>query len=103
MGGNILIAIVLASYVPELFPTSVRMTGSSVANAFSRAGTILSPYLIAYLFTHGGQHAVFWFSFALYMIMAITILVLGSETKKLSLEDIEQKEILVNESASHSM
>ena len=103
MGGNILIAIILASYVPELFPTSIRMTGSSVANAFSRAGTILSPYLIAYLFTHGGQHAVFWFSFALYIIMAITILVLGSETKKLSLEDIEKKEILVHESASHSM
>ncbi|MEH7419226.1 MFS transporter [Neobacillus drentensis] len=103
MGGNILIAIILASYVPELFPTSVRMTGSSVANAFSRAGTILSPYLIAYLFTHGGQHSVFWFSFALYIIMAITILVLGSETKKLSLEDIEKKEILINESASHSM
>jgi MFS transporter, putative metabolite:H+ symporter len=104
MGGNILIAIILASYVPELFPTSIRMTGSSVANAFSRAGTIVSPYLIAYLFTHGGQHAVFWFSFALYIIMAISILLLGSETKRLSLEDIERKEILgTSESATQSM
>ncbi|WCK55256.1 MFS transporter [Aneurinibacillus sp. Ricciae_BoGa-3] len=96
MGGNILIAVILASYIPELFPTSIRMTGSSLANAFGRAGTIVSPYLIAYLFTHGGQNAVFWSSCAMYVIMALAILFLGRETKQMSLEEIEKEEIMDN-------
>ncbi|WP_051663063.1 MFS transporter [Alicyclobacillus macrosporangiidus] len=91
-GGNILIAIILASYIPEMFPTSVRMAGSSLANAFGRAGTIVSPYMIAYLFQRGGQYAVFWTSFAMYLVMAACILWLGLETKKKSLEEIEQEE-----------
>jgi putative MFS transporter len=91
-GGNILIAIILASYIPEMFPTSVRMAGSSLANAFGRAGTIVSPYMIAYLFQQGGQYAVFWTSFAMYLVMAACILWLGLETKKKSLEEIEREE-----------
>ncbi|MBE3552244.1 MAG: MFS transporter [Kyrpidia tusciae] len=92
-GGNLLIAIVLAGYIPEMFPTSIRMAGSSFANAFGRAATIVSPYLIAYLFKTGGQSAVFWTSFAMYLIMAGAILVLGRETKSKSLEDIEREEL----------
>jgi putative MFS transporter len=104
MGGNFLIAVVLASYIPELFPTSIRMTGSSVANAFGRAGTIVSPYLIAYLFTYGGQHAVFWVSCILYLVMALSILILGRETKKLSLEEIENQELVeINESVTETV
>lgn len=98
MGGNLLIALVLANYIPEMFPTSIRMAGSSLANAFGRAATIVSPYLIAYLFQHGGQSAVFWSSFAMYIMMAVSILLLGKETKRKSLEDIEREEILVTAS-----
>ena len=94
MGGNILIAIIMASYIPELFPTPIRMAGSSLANAFGRAATILSPYLIAYLFQHGGQGAVFWSSFIMYIIMAICVLWLGRETKEKSLEEITHEEVL---------
>jgi putative MFS transporter len=100
-GGNILIAIILASYIPEMFPTSVRMAGSSLANAFGRAGTIVSPYLIAFLFQHGGQYAVFWTSFAMYIVMALAILLLGLETKKKSLEEITREEVTVNDSHVH--
>jgi putative MFS transporter len=96
MGGNLLIAIVLANYIPEMFPTSIRMAGSSFANAFGRAATIVSPYLIAYLFKHGGQSAVFWSSFAMYILMGASILLLGKETKRKSLEDIEREEILLS-------
>lgn len=93
MGGNILIAITTASYIPELFPTSVRMAGSSLANAFGRAATIVSPYLIVFLYTRVGPRSVFWMAFVLYLIMGLCILVLGRETKLQSLEDITRAEL----------
>ena len=42
MGGNVMLAMIMG-YIPELFPTSIRMMGASVANSFGRAGTIVSP------------------------------------------------------------
>jgi putative MFS transporter len=86
--GNIMIALTLASYIPELFPTAVRMEGSSLANAFARAGTILSPYLVAFLFSIYGKTGVFETSFLLYILLALVILWLGTETKSKSLEEI---------------
>ncbi|MCL6454609.1 MAG: MFS transporter [Alicyclobacillus sp.] len=93
MGGNILIAVTTASYIPELFPTSVRMAGSSLANAFGRGATIVSPYIIAYLYANVGPRSVFWFAFILYLIMGLFILLLGHETKQQSLEEIAKSEI----------
>ncbi|MCL6454961.1 MAG: MFS transporter [Alicyclobacillus sp.] len=94
MGGNILIAVTTASYIPELFPTSVRMAGSSLANAFGRGATIVSPYVIAYLYDNVGPRSVFWFAFVLYIIMGLFILLLGRETKQQSLEEIERAEMV---------
>lgn len=89
-GGNVLIAVIMG-YIPELFPTSIRMMGASVANSFGRAGTIVSPFLIAYLFNTGGKAAVFISSFIMYIIIAISVVVLGSETTNKSLESIEKE------------
>ena len=52
MGGNVMLAMIMG-YIPELFPTSIRMMGASVANSFGRAGTIVSPFMIAWLFNWG--------------------------------------------------
>jgi putative MFS transporter len=93
MVGNIIIAMTIANYIPELLPTEVRMRGSGIANAFGRAGTIFSPFLIAFLFVHYAASGVFISSFIIYIIMAIAILILGTETKRKSLEDIKKEEI----------
>lgn len=92
-GGNILIAITIASYIPEMFPTPIRMAGSSLANAFGRGATIISPFMIVYLYTTFGAHSVFWMSSVLYLIMGACILLLGHETKKKSLEEIAWEEL----------
>jgi putative MFS transporter len=94
MFGNVMIAVLLAVYIPEMFPTTVRMRGSSLANAFGRAGTVLSPYLVAFLYSAYGETAVFGTSLILYVIMAIVILLIGTETKLESLEEIS-KEVVV--------
>ncbi|WP_083486411.1 MFS transporter [Alicyclobacillus ferrooxydans] len=104
MGGNILIAMTIASYIPEMFPTNVRMAGSSLANAFGRAATIASPYFIVFLYGKGGQNLVFWSSFVMYVVLAACILFLGRETKKKSLEEIAYEEISeVSHSVSHGI
>lgn len=90
MGGNILLAV-LMGYIPELFPTSVRMMGASLANSFGRAGTIASPFMIAYLFNAGGKEAVFMSSFVMYLIIAASVALLGRETTNKSLESIEKE------------
>lgn len=90
MGGNVLIAVIMG-YIPELFPTSVRMMGASLANSFGRAGTIASPFMIAYLFNSGGKAAVFISSFIMYVIIAICVAILGRETTNKSLESIEKE------------
>lgn len=90
LGGNVLIAVIMG-YIPELFPTSIRMMGASLANSFGRAGTIASPFMIAYLFNTGGKAAVFISSFIMYIIIALSVGILGRETSNKSLESIEKE------------
>lgn len=89
--GNVLIALTIASYIPEMFPTEVRMRGSSLANAFGRAATILSPYLVAFLFAGYGENGVFVTSLILYALLALIVFLLGTETKLKSLEEIARE------------
>jgi MFS transporter, putative metabolite:H+ symporter len=88
MVANIAIALQIASYIPELFPTSVRMQGSALANAFGRLGTIFAPYLVSATVSSLGVSAVFVGSCAVFVLGALAVAVLGPETKGRSLEDI---------------
>ena len=39
----VLVAVLFAIYIPELFPTEVRMRASGICNTFGRGATILTP------------------------------------------------------------
>jgi putative MFS transporter len=88
MAANIAIALTIASYIPEMFPTSVRLQGSALANAVGRAGTILSPFMVAALFQAFGIAGVFYSSLVIFVLGAIAIAIMGPETRKKSLEQI---------------
>lgn len=88
MTANIAIAMTIASYIPEMFPTSVRLQGSALANAFGRAGTILSPFMVASLFQRFGIAGVFYSSLVIFLLGALAIAIMGPETRKKSLEQI---------------
>ncbi len=88
MAANIAIALTIASYIPEMFPTSVRLQGSALANAVGRAGTILSPFMVAALFQAFGIAGVFYSSLLIFALGAIAIAIMGPETRKKSLEQI---------------
>ena len=93
MLANITIALTIASYIPEMFPTSVRLQGSALANAAGRAGTILSPFMVAALLRAFGIDGVFYSSLAIFAVGAFAIALLGHETKQKSLEQIATEEM----------
>ncbi|HEY7624993.1 MAG TPA: MFS transporter [Candidatus Limnocylindria bacterium] len=79
---------VVYTYTPELYPTSVRGTGSGMAAAVGRVGGIIGPYLTPVLvpaIATGGTFAVFM---ALLLITAAAVALLGEETRGRSLEEI---------------
>jgi MFS transporter, putative metabolite:H+ symporter len=53
-----MVAVIVAGYVPELFPTAVRMRGNGVASTVGRLTTIFVPFGVVLLFNDGGVASV---------------------------------------------
>src|SRR2546425_3985274 len=79
---------VVYTITPELYPTSVRATGSGVAAAVGRVGGIIGPYLTPVLVTSIAVNGTFAVLMALLVITAVAVAVLGEETRGRSLEEI---------------
>jgi putative MFS transporter len=85
----ILSSLSIACYVPELFPTEVRLRGSGIANAAGRAVNIVVPYVIATSFDRFGLYGVLALIVAVLVGQIVVLLTMGVETKGRSLEDLE--------------
>ncbi|NLU08411.1 MAG: MFS transporter [Clostridiales bacterium] len=84
----ILVTVGLAVYVPEMFPTKIRLRGTGLANAAGRLATIFSPYGVAFLLTNYGSRPIFTCLGILLALTAFIIAVFGVETKQKPLEEI---------------
>jgi MFS transporter, putative metabolite:H+ symporter len=78
----------VATYVPELFPTELRLRGSGLANTVGRAVSIVVPYAVAASFTRFGIAGVLTLIVGTLLVQALIVGVLGAETKQRSLESI---------------
>jgi MFS transporter, putative metabolite:H+ symporter len=78
----------VASYVPELFPTELRLRGSGLANTVGRAVSIVVPYGVAAAFAGFGISGVIGLIVGTLLLQALIVGVLGAETKNRSLEAI---------------
>jgi MFS transporter, putative metabolite:H+ symporter len=78
----------VASYVPELFPTELRLRGSGLANTVGRAVSIVVPYGVAAAFAGFGISGVIALIVGTLLLQALIVGVLGAETKNRSLEAI---------------
>ncbi len=77
------------AYTPELYPTLVRASASGWANSFGRVGGILGPYVVGLILDITGSYALAFLIFAAsHLVSAITIALLGIETRGVSLEEI---------------
>jgi MFS transporter, putative metabolite:H+ symporter len=84
----VLSSLSIACYVPELFPTEVRLRGSGIANAAGRAVNIVVPYAVAASFDSFGLYGVLGLITMALLLQIVVLLVAGIETKQRSLEDL---------------
>ena len=77
-----------AVYVPEMWPTSAKLSGSGFSNAMGRVSNIFFPVLVTYVANSVGAGGVFILISIVAVIIAVSILVLGVETRGESVEEI---------------
>jgi putative MFS transporter len=77
-----------AVYVPELWPTEIRLRGSGFSNAIGRLVTVFTPYGVAWILSNYGSIAVFITIGAVLCGVAAIVAVIGIETRQKSLEEI---------------
>lgn len=80
---------VLYTYSPEMYPTHARATGVGFAAAFGRVGGILAPSVVGAMMTGPEKFSTVFAMFTgVLIIIALNIVILGEETMKKSLAEI---------------
>ena len=87
----VLVGVAWSLYVPELFPTVIRMRGAGLCNTLGRLFTILTPQITTLLFAWAGVTAVVGYVVALLVLQVIVVLAFGVETKQMPLEMLEDE------------
>ena len=81
----------MGALLPELFPTALRYTGSGISyNVSSILGVAVAPFIAVWLWGLG-EGSPFWVGIYLAVMSTLTLIALlvGRETKDVSLEDAE--------------
>ncbi|MEK6349626.1 MAG: MFS transporter [Burkholderia sp.] len=84
----VLSSFTIASYVPELFPTALRLRGAGLANTVGRAVSIALPYAVTAAYAGTGIAGVLTLIVGTLLAQALIVGVFGPETKNRSLESI---------------
>lgn len=79
---------VLYAYTPELYPTHARATGAGFASSVGRLGALLGPLAVGQILPLAGQTGVFAISASAFLVAALSVAILGKETKGIVLENI---------------
>ena len=84
----VLVAGLFGMYVPELFPTEVRLRASGICNTFGRGATIGTPFLVVFLFNSYGVTGVLALMIALLIVQIIAVATIGIESSNQGLEQL---------------
>ena len=84
----VLVAALFGMYVPELFPTEVRLRASGICNTFGRGATIGTPFLVVALFNAFGVTGVLALMITLLIVQIIAVATIGIESSKQGLEQL---------------
>ena len=88
----VLVALLFGIYIPELFPTEVRLRASGIVNTLGRGATIITPFLVVTLFEARGVAGVMALMIGLLVLQIITVWALGIEPRHRSLEELKGEE-----------
>ena len=85
----VLVALLFGIYIPELFPTEVRLRASGIVNTLGRGATIVTPFLVVMLFEARGVAGVMALMIGLLVVQIVTVWALGIEPRHRSLEELK--------------
>jgi putative MFS transporter len=74
------------TYTPELYPTGIRVTGTSMAATSSRLGSMLAPLVIGYALNFVGVTGAIAIVAGAFIIAGMVVALLGRETQGRSLQ-----------------
>jgi putative MFS transporter len=83
------VTLLFAIYIPELFPTDVRMRAGGICNTFGRGATILTPFLVVVLLRNYGIVGVLSLMIGFLIVQTVVVLLFGIEPRMRRLEDVE--------------
>jgi putative MFS transporter len=89
----VLVALLFGIYIPELFPTEVRLRASGIVNTLGRGATIVTPFLVVMLFEARGVAGVMALMIGLLVVQIVTVWALGIEPRHRSLEELKGEEV----------
>ena len=87
----VLVALLFGIYIPELFPTEVRLRASGIVNTLGRGATIVTPFLVVMLFEARGVAGVMALMIGLLVVQIVTVWALGIEPRHRSLEELKAR------------
>jgi putative MFS transporter len=101
----LMVALGIATYIPELFATENRMRASGIAGCAGRITGIFAPQLVVMMYATGGVKDVLTMIIGALVVLAVVLAVFGIETNRRSLEDlapsIDTNDALPASSLSH--
>ena len=84
----ILVALTFALYIPETFPTRLRLRGTGVCNAAGRLTSIVTPYIIVAVFAAHGVFGVVVILAGALIVGGLVVALFGVETRGKPLEQL---------------
>ena len=88
----VLVALLFGVYIPELFPTEVRLRASGIVNTLGRGATIVTPFLVVALFEAHGVAGVMALMIGLLVVQIVAVWAFGIEPRHRSLEELKGEE-----------
>jgi MFS transporter, putative metabolite:H+ symporter len=82
------VTLLFAIYVPELFPTDVRMRAAGICNTAGRAATMITPFFVVALLRSYGIGGVLAMIIGLLVVQIIVVALFGVEGKNRRLEEL---------------
>ncbi len=93
----VLVALLFAVYVPELFPTEVRLRASGLCNTLGRGATIVTPFIVVSLFAQYGIVGLLAMMIGLLAVQIVVVAWLGVEPTGQRLEDLQPEDTLTRD------
>lgn len=84
----LMVALGIATYIPELFATENRMRANGIAGAAGRLSGIVAPQLVVLMYVSGGIKDVLSIISGALVVMVAVLVMFGVETNRRSLEEI---------------